>query len=105
MTTRGLNNLEIWTIFGRSADDIQQQNLDNMPSVAELAGYWAETQIFGGVVLFDRGESGEECNGMYIHNTRRNTTIAPSTEQQSSRLIESFCRRVQITSNVHFRSR
>ena len=25
-----------------------------------LVGYWTETQIFGGVVLFDRGDSGEE---------------------------------------------
>lgn len=30
--------------------------------LAELAGYWAETQIFGGVILFDRGESGEEVS-------------------------------------------
>lgn len=30
--------------------------------LAELAGYWAENQIFGGVVLFDRGESGEEVS-------------------------------------------
>ena len=28
--------------------------------VADVAGYWAEDQIFGGVVLFDRGESGRE---------------------------------------------
>lgn len=28
--------------------------------VAELPGYWAEDQIFGGVVVFDRGESGTE---------------------------------------------
>lgn len=27
---------------------------------SELSGYWAESRIFGGVVLFDRGESGEE---------------------------------------------
>lgn len=30
--------------------------------VADIAGYWAETQIFGGVVLFDRGESDEEVS-------------------------------------------
>lgn len=30
--------------------------------VAELAGYWAETQIFGDVVLFDRGDTGEEVS-------------------------------------------
>lgn len=30
--------------------------------VADVVGYWAETQIFGGVVLFDRGESDEEVS-------------------------------------------
>ncbi|KAJ4417539.1 hypothetical protein N0V82_006098 [Gnomoniopsis sp. IMI 355080] len=30
--------------------------------LAEAAGYWAEDQIFGGVVLFDRGESGVEAS-------------------------------------------
>lgn len=27
---------------------------------ADIAAYWAEDQIFGGIVLFDRGESGSE---------------------------------------------
>lgn len=27
---------------------------------SDMAGYWAEDRIFGGVVLFDRGESGKE---------------------------------------------
>lgn len=27
---------------------------------ADMAGYWAENRILGGVVLFDRGESGSE---------------------------------------------
>lgn len=27
---------------------------------ADMAGYWAEDRIFGGVVLFDRGASGTE---------------------------------------------
>lgn len=31
--------------------------------IADIVGYWAETQIFGGVVLFDRGESDEEVSG------------------------------------------
>ena len=26
----------------------------------DVLGYWAETQLFGGVLLFDRGESGSE---------------------------------------------
>lgn len=33
--------------------------------VAELPGYWAENQIFGGVVLFDRGESGIQVSILY----------------------------------------
>ena len=32
-------------------------NWENYPQgVADCAGYWAESQIFGGVVTFDRGE-------------------------------------------------
>lgn len=27
---------------------------------SDMAGYWAEDRIFGGVVLFERGESGKE---------------------------------------------
>lgn len=30
--------------------------------LADVAGYWAEDQIFRGVVLFDRGESGTEVS-------------------------------------------
>lgn len=26
----------------------------------DVVGYWAETQLFGGVLLFDRGDSGSE---------------------------------------------
>jgi hypothetical protein len=29
--------------------------------LADVAGYWAEDRIFGGVVLFDRGPSGYEA--------------------------------------------
>lgn len=28
--------------------------------LADVAGYWAEDQIFGGVFVFDRGQSGTE---------------------------------------------
>ncbi|KAK7698341.1 hypothetical protein SLS64_012589 [Diaporthe eres] len=58
--------------------------------LADVVGYWAETQIFGGVVLFDRGESEEECNGIYLHNGRggRNgITIAPPTKEQFEGLL------------------
>lgn len=34
---------------------------EELPSgLGDVVGYWAERQIFGGVVLFDRGESKEE---------------------------------------------
>lgn len=29
---------------------------------ADVAGYWAESKIFGGVVVFDRGETEEEVS-------------------------------------------
>ena len=28
--------------------------------ILNVVGYWAETQLFGGVLLFDRGDSGLE---------------------------------------------
>lgn len=40
---------------------IEYMDYDQYPNgVADIAGYWAEDQIFGGVVLFDRGVSGLE---------------------------------------------
>ncbi|KAK5662340.1 hypothetical protein OQA88_8249 [Cercophora sp. LCS_1] len=37
------------------------QDFDQYPNgLADLVGYWAEARIFGGVILFDRGESGTE---------------------------------------------
>ncbi|KAJ6258142.1 hypothetical protein Dda_7059 [Drechslerella dactyloides] len=30
-------------------------------------GFWAEAQILGGVILFDRGASGEECKSVWLH--------------------------------------
>ncbi|KAB8225497.1 hypothetical protein BDV33DRAFT_96675 [Aspergillus novoparasiticus] len=35
--------------------------------VPEVVGYWAEKQVFGGVVLLDRGETGNECRDAFIH--------------------------------------
>ncbi|WEW60914.1 hypothetical protein PRK78_006402 [Emydomyces testavorans] len=35
--------------------------------VADMVGYWAEYRLFGGVVIFDRGESGLECENAFIH--------------------------------------
>ncbi len=39
------------------------QNWEQYPNgIPDMAGYWAEMRIFGGVVLFDRGESGTEVD-------------------------------------------
>lgn len=36
-------------------------NVKDYPfGISNMAGYWAEDRIFGGVVLFDRGDSGKE---------------------------------------------
>ncbi|KAH6649296.1 hypothetical protein F5144DRAFT_521559 [Chaetomium tenue] len=43
--------------------------------MADVAGYWAEDRIFGGVVVFDRGVSGSECNDIYFHSGRQQTTF------------------------------
>ncbi|POS70965.1 hypothetical protein DHEL01_v210642 [Diaporthe helianthi] len=43
--------------------------------VADLAGYWAENWIFGGVVVFSRGESGTECNDVWLHPNKEDTTV------------------------------
>ncbi|KAH8777578.1 hypothetical protein F5883DRAFT_409655, partial [Diaporthe sp. PMI_573] len=66
------------------------QDYDQYPKgIADIVGYRAETQIFGGVVLFDRGESDEECNGVYLHNASidiHGYTISPPTEDQFNNL-------------------
>ncbi|KAK4041494.1 hypothetical protein C8A01DRAFT_14737 [Parachaetomium inaequale] len=43
--------------------------------LADVAGYWAEDRIFGGVAVFDRGVSGTECNDIYFHSGRQDTTF------------------------------
>ncbi|CAM1503228.1 Fc.00g080040.m01.CDS01 [Cosmosporella sp. VM-42] len=57
--------------------------------LADVAGYWAEGKIFGGVVVFNRGESEEECNEMWIHGAyiQGPTTLYPPTEEQFKALI------------------
>lgn len=39
--------------------------------VADLAGYWAENWIFGGVVVFSRGENGKEVSQDFSSATRK----------------------------------
>ncbi|KAE8311224.1 hypothetical protein BDV41DRAFT_542874 [Aspergillus transmontanensis] len=34
--------------------------------ISDVVGYWAERQVFGGVVLFDRGENDNKCHDAFI---------------------------------------
>ncbi|KAJ3546675.1 hypothetical protein NM208_g1890 [Fusarium decemcellulare] len=43
--------------------------------IGDMVGYWAENRILGGVVLFDRGESGFECKDIYFHSDRQGVTF------------------------------
>ena len=46
---------------GRPTDFMHEDYLDLQQypkGVADVVGYWAEYHLFGGVVLFDRGDSG-----------------------------------------------
>ncbi|KAH9893008.1 hypothetical protein F4778DRAFT_304514 [Xylariomycetidae sp. FL2044] len=58
--------------------------------VADIVGYWAEAKIFGGVVVFDRGESETEIRRMFLHANRLlgPRTLYPPTESQHRDLIE-----------------
>ncbi|KAK6525092.1 hypothetical protein TWF694_005240 [Orbilia ellipsospora] len=37
----------------------------------KAVGFWVEAQIFGGVILFDRGLSGDECKSVWLHGRTR----------------------------------
>ncbi|EXM02754.1 hypothetical protein NOF04DRAFT_22340 [Fusarium oxysporum II5] len=52
--------------------------------LADVAGYWAESKILGGVVLFDRGETEQDCNAMWIHGDliRGPRTLYSPTKEQ-----------------------
>ncbi|KAF5017836.1 hypothetical protein F66182_10207 [Fusarium sp. NRRL 66182] len=58
--------------------------------VADVVGYWAEGMIFGGVVVFDRGETEQECNAMWLHGHRAGgpTTLYPPTPTQFESLMD-----------------
>ncbi|KAK3291671.1 uncharacterized protein B0H64DRAFT_330625 [Chaetomium fimeti] len=60
--------------------------------VADMVGYWAENRILGGVVLFDRGESGNQCREVFFHSDRKNVTdrIYALTEEQKQNLSAFF---------------
>jgi hypothetical protein len=42
------------------AHQAYQNNKDYPQGFADVAGYWVEGQLFGGVIVFDRGESETE---------------------------------------------
>lgn len=114
---------EAWLVYKLETlpeDDLEQKNqlppptlfwvgaytdwLNYPNGLADMAGYWAEMQLFGGVLLFDRGEGEDKvsltpeyqrqghltivkCNGVYIHN-QKYTTLAPPTEAQFNNVID-----------------
>ncbi|KAI0005225.1 hypothetical protein F4779DRAFT_621142 [Xylariaceae sp. FL0662B] len=57
--------------------------------IADVVGYWAEAKIFGGVVVFDRGESESEIRRVFLHANRFSgpRTLYPPTESQYRDLI------------------
>ena len=46
--------------------------------LADVAGYWAESKIFGGVVVFDRGETEEEVSSPNNKGLMTNADTIPS---------------------------
>jgi hypothetical protein len=52
---------------GRPTDFMHEAYYDMQQypnGVADVVGYWAEYHLFGGVVLFDRGESGTDVSSI-----------------------------------------
>ncbi|KAI1735729.1 hypothetical protein F4680DRAFT_434330 [Xylaria scruposa] len=50
----------------------------------DVVGYWAESKIFGGVVLLDRGESETECKEIWLdpsHHPGTSTMYSPTADQ------------------------
>lgn len=57
---------------------LEYKDHDQYPlGVADMAGYWAELQVFGGVVLFDRGEPE---HGVGTQNAHLSTPPFPEDE-------------------------
>ncbi|KAI0018851.1 hypothetical protein F4780DRAFT_499312 [Xylariomycetidae sp. FL0641] len=64
---------------------------DQYPNgIADMAGYWAEAKIFGGVVVFDRGESESEINSVWLHPNSRDApaTLFTPTETQYRAIVK-----------------
>ncbi len=46
---------------------VAYMDYDQYPDgLSDMAGYWAEDRIFGGVVVFDRGDSGSEVREVFV---------------------------------------
>lgn len=62
--------------------------------MADVVGCWAETCIFGGVVVLDRGSSADAVCGVYFHSDREGfrSTLYPPTEAQLGALTRFFSR-------------
>ncbi|KAK6705469.1 hypothetical protein SNK03_009320 [Fusarium graminearum] len=58
--------------------------------ITDVAGYWVESKIFGGVVLFDRGETEDKCKSMWIHSDliKGPKTLYPPTRKQFDALVK-----------------
>jgi hypothetical protein len=55
---------------GRPTDFMHEDyhDLEQYPKgVADVVGYWTEYHLFGGVVLFDRGETGTDVSNILVH--------------------------------------
>jgi hypothetical protein len=67
-------------------------NAENYPEgAADMAGYWAESRIIGGVVLFDRAaEARGESDAVYLHPDREDVTyrICLLTDVQKKALLD-----------------
>ncbi|KAI9164071.1 hypothetical protein HJFPF1_05707 [Paramyrothecium foliicola] len=69
------------------------QDHDQYPDgIADMVGYWAESRIFGGVVLFDRHspDGASESDAVYLHPNRRGVTyrICRLLPEQKQALLE-----------------
>ncbi|RFU30809.1 hypothetical protein B7463_g5549, partial [Scytalidium lignicola] len=60
--------------------------------ISDMVGYWAEYHLFGGVVLFDRGESGVECKRALLHPVGRSRIFQLTESQilQFSKYVKQF---------------
>ncbi|ROW05789.1 hypothetical protein VMCG_05227 [Cytospora schulzeri] len=74
----------------------QYRDIDQYPNgAADMVGYWAENQIFGGVVLFDRRkpserEPHEDPDAIYIHPSHKKVTyrICKLLDTQKNKLLD-----------------